>query len=329
MSAVCFIRKHENDAPEGMLFCASFGLKGRGKRSTIREGSRVLGYLQFFWGVRDFEMSFEYASAVSEKFDLMQAFDESSAIWNFRIARMTEINPKSTFNHLPMNQKAFIFSIPIVLAVLLLGGWLVLRVQKSVQNVPKEPIDQGKQKEMAVKTEKEVISQKYDFGNDLDIVQWKTYKSEKLGLTIKYPQSWSVVVLENEKAGIALRSPAYVPIKSGEVTYDGEIYVNSIPNPKSLSIKNLYETFDDTSRFWFSQFPYEELTITGRKSIHFSGIDELMISNTGNMITDKREEFIVQGNKKVFYFSFSYLKENKNSTISEIFRRIVENSHPF
>lgn len=227
-----------------------------------------------------------------------------------------------------MNKKALILSIPMILAVFLLGGWLVLRGQKSVQDSPKNPIEQGKQEETAVKTEGDMTSQKYDFGNDLDIARWKTYRSEKLGLTIKYPQSWSVVGLEDEKAGIALRSPAYVLVKSGGVTYDGEIYVNSIPNPKSLSIKNLYGTFDDTSRFWFSQFPYEEATITGKKSVHFSGIDELTTSNTGNTITDKREDFIVQGNKKVFYFSYSFLKGNKNDTISEILQKIVENSHP-
>lgn len=39
----------------------------------------------------------------------------------------------------PMNQKTLILSIPIMLAVLLLGGWFLLRGQKGVQNVPKQP----------------------------------------------------------------------------------------------------------------------------------------------------------------------------------------------
>lgn len=40
----------------------------------------------------------------------------------------------------PVDKRALIFSIPVIFAVLLLGGWLLLRGQSSVQNASKEPV---------------------------------------------------------------------------------------------------------------------------------------------------------------------------------------------
>lgn len=52
---------------------------------------------------------------------------------------MTKINSYTRFKHTPMNQKSLILSIPAMLAVFLLGGWLLLREPHSIpesQNPP-------------------------------------------------------------------------------------------------------------------------------------------------------------------------------------------------
>lgn len=150
---------------------------------------------------------------------------------------------------------------------------------------------------------------------DLDVSTWKTYENKKVGVRIKYPERWKVVDLEDDKAGFALRSPEYVPIQSGMVFYDGEIYISSYANPKQLSIKDLFQTFDDGSGLWFSQYNHEDVIIGGRNAVHFPEIVE----------GDGREGYYVSGKKALFLFSYHYPLNQKDQRISEIFRKIVEN----
>ncbi len=53
---------------------------------------------------------------------------------------MTKINSYTRFKHTPMNQKALILSIPTMLAVFLLGGWLLLREPHSIPESQNPPV---------------------------------------------------------------------------------------------------------------------------------------------------------------------------------------------
>jgi len=159
----------------------------------------------------------------------------------------------------------------------------------------------------------------YDFSKDLDVSTWKTYESEKVGVRITYPEDWEVVVLENEKAGFALRSPEYspIPIQSGKFYYDGEIYIDDISNPKNLSIEELFQTFDDLSGVWFSKYDYEEVGVGKWKAVYFPELREI-----------HRENYYVSTNRKLYSFGYKYSESRKNPDVSRILRKIVENFEP-
>ena len=192
---------------------------------------------------------------------------------------------------------------------------------QKVYNTPLSIVeDEVEQKENEIK-EKEnsdfVQKQEYDFSKDLDVSTWKTYESKKVGMRIKYPESWKVVELEDVKAGFTLRSPAYVPIQAGiQIFYEGEFYINDYSNPKQLSIENLFKTFDDGSDLIFSQYKYENVVINGRKGIYFSNIN------------NKEEDYNISGNKRIFSFDYVYQKNEKIAEVSQILKKIVENFEP-
>lgn len=74
-----------------------------------------------------------------------------------------------------MNKKALILSIPMMLAVLLLGGWFLFREPQKIpesQNPPQKPED--------IKP-----------SANIDTSNWKTYRNEEYGFELKYPDSWS------------------------------------------------------------------------------------------------------------------------------------------
>ncbi len=178
---------------------------------------------------------------------------------------------------------------------------------------------QKKMEEEQKKQEEDLVSnqeEKYDLLKDLDVNTWKTYESKKVGVKIKYPEDWEIVELENEKAGFALRSPKYIPTKSGIVIYDGEIYVDGHANPKQLSIENLFNTFDDGSGLLFSRYEHEDIVINRWKGVYFPNID------------DEEESYNILGDKQMFSFDYEYQKNEKISEISQILKKIVENFEP-
>lgn len=102
---------------------------------------------------------------------------------------------------------------------------------------------------------------------------WKAYSFQNK-FTFRYPPNWQVVSLGDSKAGVALRSPDYSPIRDGDVTLKGEIYVNSLNNPQNLSPEELFSTFDDTSRLWFSKFPYEAHQFGSNSATYFRSFED-------------------------------------------------------
>ena len=206
----------------------------------------------------------------------------------------------------------------VAVAILVVG---VFAIQDHTKT-PTPVVENGEEQENEGKSEEEKgenQDSEYDFSKDLDVSTWKTYESEKVGVRIKYPEDWSVVVLENEKAGFALRSPAYIPIQSGVVTYKGEIYVDNYSNPNQLSIENLFKTFDDGSGAIFSKNVYKDVIVSGLSGVHFPEVVDGRYYN---------EAYVLMGNRITYSFSYEYLRDQKNPVISEILQKIVESFEP-
>ena len=115
-----------------------------------------------------------------------------------------------------------------------------------------------------------------------------------------------------------MRSPGYspIPIQSGRYYYDGEIYIDDISNPENLSIKELFQTFDDLSSFWFSKYDHEEMEVGKWKAMHFPEIDSY------------RENYYISTNRKLYSFGYKYSESKKNIDVSRILRKIVESFEP-
>ncbi len=140
--------------------------------------------------------------------------------------------------------------------------------------------------------------------------EWKTYTDQQNGFSFEYPTDWQVTVLPNMGGNLVLKSPGYVPIVSGQVTHQGEVYVLLTPNPKDLSIKDLYATYNDTSTLWFKNFQYQEIT-TPLPGVKFPLIQE---SN----INYKRTDYIFKVGKKVVSLAYIYTTPNVMETFVRI-----------
>lgn len=140
--------------------------------------------------------------------------------------------------------------------------------------------------------------------------EWATFTFQEKGISFQYPKDWTVIDLPDPKAGVALRSPQYKTISSGNIDFSGEIYVNTIANPQNISVEDLFDTFSDTARFWFDKYEYQDIIYDGLSGVKFPKFKE------NNESYFRTEIFLVCGNKIV---SISYFYEE------EKYQDILEN----
>jgi hypothetical protein len=129
---------------------------------------------------------------------------------------------------------------------------------------------------------------------------------------VKYPKDWELIYLKDfnpGNTGMALQSPQYQPIKDGSIVHVGEIYINNIDNQDNLSIKNLFDTFSDSSVSWFDKFNHTDIIVNGNYGVIFDHIVENNI---------KRISAYMQGDKKVISISYLFLENPDREVFNQI-----------
>ena len=86
----------------------------------------------------------------------------------------------------PMNKKALILSIPMILAILLLGGWFLLREQKMAQESQNTPI--------IGENPPTTNTGNIEPSANVDISKWKTYRNEEFGFELKYQEGYTIIL---------------------------------------------------------------------------------------------------------------------------------------
>jgi hypothetical protein len=158
---------------------------------------------------------------------------------------------------------------------------------------------------------------------DMDINNWREYKSPKFDFQISFPSDWEVAEYEDPKAGFALKSPNYQPISNdskGRFFYKGEINIDLHENRSSLELKEFIDSFSDMSGTWIERFPYSEIKIGAYDAIMFSEFNDSQepYYSTPN---NNRVVFLEINDAEVVSFSYVYIE--KNEKMIEVLDMIV------
>jgi hypothetical protein len=108
-----------------------------------------------------------------------------------------------------------------------------------------------------------------------DELEWAEYQSEEWKVSINYPSEWEMTAKLDTDATmsytpevITLNPPEYVSFYYGSGHSDialNEVSITITWKPSELSIPELYDRHNDTSRAWFVAFDYDVQSVDGRE----------------------------------------------------------------
>jgi hypothetical protein len=223
-----------------------------------------------------------------------------------------------------MNKKALILSLPMILAVFFLGGWLVLRLQKTVQNTEKQEVSVSEQpiQEQTVGESQleDLIAQAREMQlPKIDTIGWQEHKDERLGVQFMYPKGWKVKTYGEDAAfygKICIGNR-----KFSNVLIEGEseciVQFNKTKYPKDKLVEEIKKNYESTqfSSVKSLQLSHLALYVKDGLSTHTYFVG-------GNSIQEiSLQQFVSVGSgdkeiEQVFYGILSTLKPIQDSVSS-------------
>lgn len=146
---------------------------------------------------------------------------------------------------------------------------------------------------------------------------WEMYESAEVGLSLRYPHGWGIE--EVDTRAVALRSPGYQPIQSGQVTFSHDIYIRVHYNPQNLSASDIIKSFNDSSAFWYSKYPHQDVSLNGRTTLYFPAFQEEGQSY-------QRTDYFLPFDGKVIGVSYLFTEQTQSETVRAIASSISTDS---
>lgn len=181
-----------------------------------------------------------------------------------------------------MNRKALILSIPMILAVFLLGGWFLLRNWNTLEESQNPPLV----------TENPIQKPGVPAPpvSGVDISNWKTYRNENSGIELKIPQEWDALVLGTGIDGDMIcfgKKGELHSVVGGEGEVDGcAIMIGPDSWKETKTLVDVETKIISRSRELKNVFTVKNIEVGSRKSILLSyaaGNTELYVEHRNNL----------------------------------------------